>query len=126
MKWLDKVIKTDTCWLWEGAQTHNGYGNGGGKMAHRAVYEDLVGPIPEGLTLDHLCRVRLCVNPAHLEPVTIGENIRRSPRAISSECKYGHQYRSQSKFYQIKGARRCHECHATRERRRKLMMIGGV
>lgn len=68
------------CWLWSGA-LHNGYGgffaDGQRWRVHRWSYEFLVGPIPEGLHLDHLCRVRHCVNPAHLEPVTNQENIRR-------------------------------------------------
>jgi hypothetical protein len=79
-----KVNKTETCWLWTGAKHEKGYGllKVAGQMhrAHRFVYELLVGPIPEGLSLDHLCRVRNCVNPNHLEPVTTGENIRRGLR----------------------------------------------
>ena len=74
-----KVNKTDTCWLWT-ASTLNGYGQikAGGRfgkilLAHRVAYEMLVGPIPEGLQLDHLCRVTLCVNPKHLEPVLFFE-----------------------------------------------------
>ena len=67
------------CWVWTGLQTTTGYGRApdGGK-AHRRMYEAVVGPIPEGLSLDHLCRVTLCVNPDHLEPVTHVENMRRS------------------------------------------------
>lgn len=116
---LSKIDKTDSCWLWKGAKTYNGYGffnwqdNGKahGKMAHRVVYELLVGPIGTGLTLDHSCRNRICVNPSHLEPMTLGDNIRRSLRALSNTCKYGHEYKEQSAFYQKIGARRCHECH---------------
>lgn len=81
---LDEALG-DGCWLWRGSLVQNGYGifsyyrlgQKTSKRAHRFAYEALVGPIPEGLTLDHLCRVRRCVNPAHLEPVTIGDNIRR-------------------------------------------------
>lgn len=71
------------CWLWSGSRTHPvwGYGtvsvDGHMVVAHRAVYEVVVGPIPTGMDIDHLCRVRLCVNPAHLEPVTRLENNRR-------------------------------------------------
>lgn len=69
------------CWIWQRAIGSDGYGNLGlnGKFwkAHRFIYQREVGPIPEGLTLDHLCRVRCCVNPDHLEPVTNAENVRR-------------------------------------------------
>jgi hypothetical protein len=69
------------CWLWTGAAGGNGYGfykaKGIGMVAHRWAYTLLRGPIPTGLELDHLCRVRYCVNPAHLEPVTRSENARR-------------------------------------------------
>src|SRR6266571_2972703 len=77
----------DECWTWTGTRNYDGYGRispGGGNragvhaiMAHRYAYEALVGPIPAGLTIDHLCRQVDCVNPKHMEPVTIQENIRR-------------------------------------------------
>ena len=81
------------CWLWIGAWAAGGYGyvRRGGRTikAARFIYETLVGEIPEGLQLDHLCRVRSCVNPAHLEPVVQAENIRRAMRARSL-CRHGH------------------------------------
>lgn len=97
-----KVEKSDGCWLWTGAKTTTGYGSvwldGRSVKAHRVAYELLVGRIPDGLTIDHLCRVRLCVNPAHLEPVTNRENTLRSPQSEASvnarktHCPKGHPY----------------------------------
>lgn len=79
------VSKTGTCWLWTGTMHKKGYGqfwDGSAIVgAHRASYVLLVGPIPESLTIDHLCRVPACVNPAHLEPVTASENSRRMHEA---------------------------------------------
>lgn len=76
-----KVVKTEDCWLWTGSRTTKGYGHllvdGRFTQAHRLAYELEVGPIASGLVIDHLCRVRHCVNPAHLEPVTNRENLRR-------------------------------------------------
>ena len=73
------------CWVWTGTRQRNGYGSFGVKgrtlRAHRWSYEFYVGPIPAGLQIDHLCRVRNCVNPEHLEPVTHAENMRRAREA---------------------------------------------
>lgn len=78
-----KVDALGPCWLWTKGKTANGYGRFGvtskdKRLAHIFAWTTLVGPVPEGLQLDHLCRVRLCVNPDHLEPVTPQENWRRS------------------------------------------------
>jgi hypothetical protein len=76
----DRGYKTP-CWIWQLGLSEDGYGEltegGINKAAHRAYYERHIGPIPDGLILDHLCRVRCCVNPDHLEPVTSRENTRR-------------------------------------------------
>lgn len=81
---VDKSAGASGCWLWTGKKGSKGYGlvhvdakAGTQQQAHRAAYELTIGTIPEGLELDHLCRVRPCVNPAHLEPVTRAENMRR-------------------------------------------------
>lgn len=93
------------CWVWAGRRNDKGYGiiKKGEKitLAHRLVYTTLVGPIPPGLTLDHLCRVRECVNPAHLEPVTLSENCRRgeSPmarHARKTSCVNGHPFNEEN------------------------------
>lgn len=119
------------CWLWGGGLTY-GYGrftlNGRRTHAHRASYELHVGPIPVGLTLDHLCRVRNCVNPAHLEPVTNGENVLRgvsvpASNARKTHCKYGHEFTPENtRPVPLKSGgfgRYCRACAREREQRRR-------
>lgn len=75
------------CWQWVGSMAVNGYGRYGypSAYAHRLMYELIVGPIPEGLVIDHLCRNRGCVNPAHLECVTLAENVKRGAASRRAE-----------------------------------------
>lgn len=90
------------CWIWIGCLNGTGYASKSLSkgvvdytLVHRYVYDKLVGPIPEGLTLDHLCRVRCCVNPNHLEPVPREENWRRGERnqyTRKTHCPQGHPY----------------------------------
>lgn len=108
-----------SCWIWTGGRFANGYGRfkfaGKDFGAHRLAYELWSGAIPDGLQIDHLCRVRECVNPAHLEPVTIAENIHRSPIALAtinaakSSCPAGHEYPTDE--------RGCPTCRAEAEQR---------
>lgn len=117
------------CWLWTAARKADGYGvfaiERAAKRAHRVSYEALVGPIPSGLQLDHLCRTRHCVNPDHLEPVSQHENNRRgesrsSLRARQTECVNGHPFDDQNTAWVQQGKyrlRRCKACAATRARR---------
>lgn len=118
----DRVDKNGPggCWQWTG-YLHGGYGRygrgPGTRLAHRIIYEHLVGPVPKGLDLDHLCRNRGCVNPEHLEPVTHRENVMRgegiaAQGARQTHCINGHEYTPENTDYQKNGtARRCKECH---------------
>lgn len=109
-----KVNKTDTCWLWQSPPSACGYGqfnvNGFPMKAHRFAYELLVGPIPEGLHIDHLCHIALCVNPAHLEAVTPKVNSERSFSAIKSHCVNGHPRTPENTYIRKNGAKMCRPC----------------
>lgn len=119
-------IGGEGCWQWLGEISRNGYGlayyKGRAYRAHRAVYEVARGPIPEGLQLDHLCRVRHCVRPSHLEPVTNWENTRRgigpfAARANQTLCQNGHPYDGERKRQGKPPARRCSICDAAAKAR---------
>lgn len=137
------------CWLWTGGTTHEPDGRvkygklgesiGGGKvryhLAHRLSYEHHVGSIPGDLTIDHLCRVKLCVNPAHMEPVPIAENVRRAadvnwpgrrdpavkPMTERSHCKNGHEFTEENTLWHSRPKRRsaervCRTCWTEKSR----------
>lgn len=118
------VDVTDNCWLWTGCVDRTvGYGEFGRSVTgqrirvHRYVYELIKGPIPLGLQIDHLCRVRICVNPDHLEAVTQQENNRRgqSPTAINARkthCNKGHELQGSNLIRSRAGRRRCRTCTA--------------
>lgn len=114
------VVDPSGCWIWQRSRSRDGYGwaslHNKTHQAHRLVYKLLAGEPPEGMHLDHLCRVRHCVNPAHLEPVTPGENIRRSTLtpAGMTECAKGH-----GELSEMRGQRRCLVCLAQYEESRR-------
>lgn len=118
----------DGCWDWPGTRTAGGYGQmrGGSKVkiyVHRASYEAFVGPIPDGLHIDHLCRNRACFNPAHLEPVTNAVNCARgmSPGAVVARtniCARGHELTEDNVIRRSDGARQCRPCNVEWQRAR--------
>lgn len=138
---LSRFRRGDGCWEWDHISPGTGgYGvvryNGRQMVAHRAVYEILVGPIPEGLTLDHLCRNRACVRPDHLEPVSMRENVLRgkavtAEHAVKTHCPAGHLYDEANTYMgSLQGGRfrcrKCRACHRERERLRKARVRAGL
>lgn len=122
-----KVEIGDGCWLWIGSVDRHGYGKFNIKpyqvSAHRIAYQLHVGPIPDGHDIDHLCRIRRCVNPAHLDTVTRRENIMRSPIALSAvnavktACIKGHPFDQANTYIDPAGYRHCRACSRAANRR---------
>ena len=126
-----KVQKTDSCWIWTKALNDAGYGlfgspAGYSRLAHRFAYQVLIGQVPKGLVLDHLCRDRRCVNPEHLEPVTLTENKRRGLNfrlinGMDDSCINGHKYTPSNTYVNPNkaGDVRCIRCARNRYLNRK-------
>lgn len=123
-RFMSKVDTTAGCWVWRGDLTPDGYGRfwarGKNVAAHRWSYEHFVGPIPEGLQIDHLCCVRRCVNPAHLEAVTCRENLHRGDtlnarNARKTHCKHGHEFTEANTLINSDGERVCRACRRRRK-----------
>lgn len=124
-----QVDDVTSCWNWTGAISAGKYGslysNGRMQKAHRLSYELSCGSIPDGLDLDHLCRNTRCINPAHLEPVTRSENLRRSPimdrHSHKTRCPNGHPYEGENLHVRTNGHRVCVTC-----RRAKNVYWNGI
>lgn len=114
---FSKLIQSGDCWVWTGYVHERGYGriNRAGKhvKVHRWVYEFYRGPIPQGLTIDHLCANKLCCNPDHMDPVPSGVNVsRRWNREMTSgnTCHRGHLRTPENTYVRPSGARECAVC----------------
>lgn len=147
----------DECWPWLGFVMDNEYGKltheeSGSLLAHRLVYRFEVGPIPDGLDIDHLCRNHACVNPSHLEPVTRRQNLARSPlvqlrleqakrdkqarraerlaqsnhNRFKTHCPQGHLYDEANTYYRASGSRQCRACGNEQAKRRYWQRKGVV
>ena len=125
-RFWEKVEKTETCWNWTGPTTDFGYGQillttGKRTGVHRYAYEQLVGKIPSGLVIDHLCRNKICVNPEHLEVVTHRVNILRGVgvpalNASKTHCCRGHRLAGENLYIKPDSERRCRACDKLRRK----------
>jgi hypothetical protein len=116
----------DACWEWQGSMTPAGYGRLGVEwetiQAHRYIYERLVGPIPEGLTIDHLCKNTRCVNPRHLEPVTAGVNTLRGDGPSGQNLRKTHCMRASASMMPGGSERGASKTGISREQKNELVV----
>lgn len=121
--YLSSYVESEGCWIYTGSINNRGYGTILGRAAHRYFYERLVGPIPAGLTIDHLCRTKACVNPGHLEPVTHSGNAQRRPDVHKTHCVHGHEMTVENTIIKRGGENRtlirnCRTCANLAKRKR--------
>ena len=125
---LDRIDASGDCWLWTGLLHRKGYGvvkiESKALKVHNVIWTMLVGEIPEGMVLDHLCRVRHCVNPDHLEPVTPHENWKRGfapsrQHARRTHCINGHPFSGDNLVIRVDGARGCRACRREASRKQR-------
>lgn len=119
----------DGCWESDGGHSAAGYTmfrwGGTQEYGHRVMYELMVGPIPDGMELDHLCRNRGCARPDHLEAVTHAENMARGAAAMRTHCPHGHAYTPENTYIvQATGGRQCKRCSYERNKARREASYG--
>ena len=114
-RFIAKVDKTESCWIWQGTKNPKGYAKFEKTYGHRFSYEHYKRPIPAGWQIDHLCKVTSCVNPEHLEAVTLEENLRRQhgDRYLNPLCVKGH-FKSL-----VNGRLRCYDCQSLYKKKKR-------
>ena len=112
-RFLAKIEITDSCWIWTATKCAKGYGRFNGTTAHRFSYEHYKRPIPQHWQIDHLCKVTSCVNPEHLEAVTLEENLRRQHASNGIHCPMGHIKTN------VNGRLRCYDCQSIYKRNKR-------
>jgi hypothetical protein len=133
------LVNANGCWVWTKYRDRNGYGRlyVGNRvvLAHRFAYEAFIGPVPNGLPLDHLCRNRACCNPRHADPVPQVQNLHRSPETVNTinaaktACPRDHPYDSVNTYVDSTGARHCRACRSDANRRyrdRRALRAAGI
>lgn len=122
------VVDDNGCWLWCRRLDRHGYGEMRRDKrkvgVHRAAYELAKGPVPDGLVIDHLCRVRRCANPDHMEPVTNAENLRRGKSRERSHCVHGHPFADENLRFAANGKKICVTCQRARSNRAYARRMG--
>lgn len=121
-----EIRESGGCWLWTRSTDEYGYGRiatskgHAPRKAYRVLYEQIIGAVPKGLELDHLCRNRLCVNPYHLEPVSHHENMLRGAQRLKTHCPSGHSY-NEANTYWHRTHRLCRICRDQYYLRQRLV-----
>lgn len=120
---MAKVEKDPSgCWMWVGARDRKGYGRFRVQRrmhpAHRVAYELFVGPLEPGFTVDHTCQIESCVNPLHLDQVTLRMNVKRGSNSLKRRCPQGHPYNEENTLRR-RGKRECRICERERSKRRR-------